>query len=118
MLPASTVSVILYQMSEKTRNVRITNTGECFDLRPGETILQAALRNGIDIPHGCRHGVCGVCISRVIKGRVEYPNGPPLALFEEDLEAGMALCCAATSDTDLELEIINLGENFEPWEEC
>jgi len=98
------------------RSVTITNTGISFDVRDNETILDAASRNGIALPHGCRNGVCGVCISRIKAGEMHYPNGLPMALFEEDIAQKRGLCCVGKTRTDIEIEVINLGQDFEPWE--
>ena len=96
--------------------VTLTHNDARFEVNPGETILQAAIRHGIELPHGCRTGVCGVCISRIISGAIEYPDGEPLSLFEEDIAANRGLCCVGHPSDDLILDIINQGENFEPWE--
>ena len=105
-------------MEEKSTvaTVTIANAGISFDIRPGERILDAAQRNGVELPTGCRAGACGVCISRVVAGAIHYPDGPPLALFEEDVAAGKGLCCVGTTDDDLEIEVLNFGEDFEAWE--
>ena len=42
--------------------------------RPGETILEAALREGIAFPYECRNGGCGQCKCTVLYGPVE--QGP------------------------------------------
>ncbi len=95
--------------------VSIINTGIHFEIRDGETILEAADRHAITLPSGCGHGVCGVCIGRIHSGRIDYPHGPPMALFDEDIEQRMGLCCVGTTRGDLEIEIVNFGEDFEPW---
>jgi ferredoxin len=96
-----------------TASVTIQSTGERFSVADGETILQAALRQGIELPHGCHHGVCGACISRVITGDIDYPDGDPLALFEEAADRG--LCCVGHPRSDLVIEPEHLGEDCEPW---
>ena len=42
-----------------------------FRARRGETLLDAALVNGIDLPHDCRSGTCGSCRCAVTAGAVE-----------------------------------------------
>jgi ferredoxin len=101
----------------ETYTITLKDSDTRFDIRPGETILDAAARNHITLPHGCRTGVCGVCISKVLSGNIEYPGGQPLSLFEEDLTAGMGLCCVGIARGDLLLEVINLGEDYEPWDQ-
>jgi ferredoxin len=95
--------------------VTISTTGERFQVESGETILQAAQRQGVKLPYGCDSGICGVCISRVIEGRIEYPDGDPMALFAEDVEAGKGLCCVGHPCSDLLIEPLTEEGDWEPW---
>ena len=38
-------------------------------------MLDAALRQGIAFPYGCRNGVCGSCKGHILEGEYEYPGG-------------------------------------------
>jgi CDP-4-dehydro-6-deoxyglucose reductase len=96
--------------------VTIFSTGIRFTVEAGETILQGGLRQGITLPYGCHGGMCGVCISRVLEGQITYPDGPPLALAEEDAGSGKCLCCVGHPDSDLVIEPVNSGVDWEPWE--
>lgn len=84
--------------------VRIENTPYRFQVSAAETILQSALRQGIELPWGCGGGICGVCMSDIKEGTVAY-DAPPLALFEEDEEQGKGLICVAYPRSDLLLHI-------------
>jgi ferredoxin len=42
-----------------------------IDLGPGETVLSALLREGIDAPNSCRAGVCQTCLHRAVEGELE-----------------------------------------------
>jgi len=81
----------------------------------GENILAAAKSQHLALPYGCDNGVCGACIYKIIKGTVEYPDGQPFALLDEDLEAGKGLCCVGLPTSDLEIELEHPDEDFEPW---
>ncbi len=54
---------------------RITIDGSSFLARRGELLLDAALNNGIDMPHDCRAGHCGTCCVRLVSGEVEGGRG-------------------------------------------
>ncbi|MEZ5898021.1 MAG: 2Fe-2S iron-sulfur cluster binding domain-containing protein [Hyphomicrobiaceae bacterium] len=41
----------------------------------GELLLDAALKNGLDLPHQCRAGHCGTCCMRLISGSVDGGAG-------------------------------------------
>ena len=95
--------------------VTIQNSGECFFAEPGESILNAAKRQGVTLPYGCDNGVCGACIYTIIEGNVEYPGGQPFALFDEDLEAHKGLCCVGHPGSDMMIELEYPDVDFEPW---
>ncbi len=44
--------------------VNARNRGYEFDARPGEKLLHAGLRGGIDLPYECSTGTCGTCKAR------------------------------------------------------
>jgi len=95
--------------------VTILNSGECFCVETGESILNAAKRQSVTLPYGCDNGVCGACIYKIIEGSVEYPDGQPFALFDEDLKAGKGLCCVGQPRGDMLIELEYPNVDFEPW---
>lgn len=89
---------------DKPFTVTIADSGRQFQVRPGETVLNAALRQGVMLPYSCKNGTCGSCRGRIISGRVHYPFHPPMALEEEEIESGFALLCQAEPLQDLEVK--------------
>jgi NAD(P)H-flavin reductase/ferredoxin len=77
--------------------------------RPGETILEAALREGIAFPYECRNGGCGKCKCTVTYGPVDQGPHQLTALSEEERARGMVLACSAMPLSDIELEYVPLA---------
>jgi terephthalate 1,2-dioxygenase reductase component len=53
--------------------IRIAGTDARFPCEPGQNILDAALKAGIEMPYSCRKGVCGNCAGGVSAGEVTCP---------------------------------------------
>jgi ferredoxin len=91
-----------------SENVRITLTdGEEFEVEPGETVLEAALRSGVIIPYSCQSGTCRTCMSKVISGSVEHDPMyvDDLLIDEDEVAAGYRLLCSSFAHADSTIEI-------------
>lgn len=84
--------------------VSVQPSRHTFQAEPGETILEAALRQGLSLPYGCRDGVCGTCRGKVQSGQIEHGKAPLEVLGEAEREAGFALFCCAIARSDLCIE--------------
>ncbi|MDQ4007166.1 MAG: 2Fe-2S iron-sulfur cluster-binding protein [Actinomycetota bacterium] len=62
-----------------------------------ESVLDAALRAGLDLPYSCRDGVCGTCRARLRSGQVAQPMAD---LSPAELKAGYVLTCQARPETE------------------
>ena len=82
-------------------SVRIESTDHVFQVNEGESILDAAERQSIALPYGCRGGACGACKGELKEGKVTYPNGTPPGLSADEFSKGFALFCEAVPETDL-----------------
>jgi CDP-4-dehydro-6-deoxyglucose reductase len=85
----------------KQYQVRNRNSEVTFTVNEGETVLGAALRQGVMLPYSCKNGTCGSCKGRVVSGEVHYPLHPPLALEDGQRDRGQALFCQAVPKSDL-----------------
>lgn len=54
---------------------QITLNGTTIEAQRGELLLDAALRNGVNLPYNCRAGHCGTCCVRLISGEVQGGEG-------------------------------------------
>lgn len=84
--------------------IRIASTDREFTARADETVLTAALRQGIVLPYSCRNGTCASCKCRLVSGTITYPHNPPAALTREELHDGHMLSCQAVAEGDVLIE--------------
>jgi NAD(P)H-flavin reductase/ferredoxin len=75
-------------------------------VRAGETLLDAALREGIALPFDCRNGGCGECKATLRSGTVEFGAYQPGVLSAAERAAGKILPCVCTAREDIELEYV------------
>jgi CDP-4-dehydro-6-deoxyglucose reductase len=91
-------------MSDKFE-VRITPHGRLVRAGAGQSILEAALDAGLNLPHSCKSGHCSSCRARLVAGRIHYPHGKPLGLTAEEVRSGDVLLCQARALTDLTVDV-------------
>lgn len=85
--------------------VTIQTSGRSFSVNENESVLAAALRQGVMLPYSCKNGTCASCKGRLLEGDIHYPMHPPMALDEGECDAGMALFCQAVPKTNLRIDI-------------
>lgn len=78
--------------------------GQTLDVEDGQTILDAALRAGIFLPHACGHGLCATCKIHVTDGEIDHGEASNFALMDYEREEGQALACCATLQSDVTIE--------------
>ncbi len=93
-----------------SHEIIINPSGHVLTVKSGETILQAALREGFSLPYGCRNGSCGICKGKIIQGTVDYGEYSHDTLTEAEREAGMALFCCAVPLSKLVIECHEISE--------
>ncbi|PKO55225.1 MAG: phenol hydroxylase [Betaproteobacteria bacterium HGW-Betaproteobacteria-21] len=78
--------------------------GQTIEIEDGQTILDAALRAGIYLPHACCHGLCATCKVQVTDGEVEHGEASSFALMDFERDEGKCLACCARAESDLVIE--------------
>ncbi len=58
-----------------SHSIAIEATEVAFESAPGQSLLDAALHAGIDLPYSCRKGVCGSCVGSIASGEVRGLHG-------------------------------------------
>jgi len=85
--------------------VTIHPSAHQFNVEEGESILDAAMRQYIDLPYGCRGGVCGCCAGYIVKGEVYYDD-ELIALEDDDINANQqSFFCISKTRGNLEISI-------------
>ncbi len=92
-----------------SHQVTIQNSGHSFEVRPSQTVLQAAIEADIHIPYGCRNGACGSCKAKLISGKVMHDDYQNSAMTEAELAAGNTLLCCARPLEDITVECREVG---------
>lgn len=80
-----------------------------FQADDSETILAAALRQGLVLPYGCKNGACGSCKATIVSGTVDYGIYQPKALTDDEKSQGKALLCQAKPLSELVVEARTVG---------
>lgn len=95
--------------------VKIKPSNYVIFVEQGESVLDAAIRQGYDFPYSCRSATCATCMGKVIKGSIDYGNVEPYALDDADQEEGFALFCSAMPTSDLIIEMEDVyGPEYRP----
>ena len=64
-----------------------------FEMSQKQTVLDAALKQGIDAPYSCQGGICSSCLARVTSGTAEMTKNS--ILTDKEIESGLILTCQA-----------------------
>lgn len=70
-------------------------------LAKNETVLNGALRHGLDFPHSCKVGGCGACKCQLVSGAVRELTDKSYLLTQEELDAGFILGCQSIPRSDV-----------------
>lgn len=94
--------------------VNARNRGYEFEALPGERVLYAGLRAGIDLPYECATGTCGTCKAKLLSGRVRdrWPDAPGRKFVKP--QAGEFLMCQCAAEEALTLEVSKFVYPVEP----
>lgn len=87
------------------RSITLANTGQRLTALPGETILQAALREGLRFPHSCRVGGCAACKCQLTQGRVKELTESAYVLSADELDSHYILACQSVPKTDIQISL-------------
>jgi ferredoxin-NADP reductase len=90
------------RIPDHAAEIAFAASGRRITARPGQTVLEAGLQAGVNLPFSCTMGGCGACKVRVSSGRSVMSE--PNCLTEREREEGYVLACCCYADTALTVE--------------
>lgn len=91
--------------------IQVLPSGHEFDAVEQETLLEAALRSGLNVNFNCYSGSCGGCKARLVKGVLGKHDRQDFRLSPLEKSLGTFLLCTAHAEGDL---VIETGEARSP----
>ena len=98
--------------SKEVYRVRLEPVGIEIEVEEDETVLDAAFRQGIAVPHGCKEGQCASCKSILIDGEIDLKKYSTFALSDMERDQEHILLCRTLAFSDLEIELLNYDEEL------
>ena len=83
---------------EATVTVILDDEEETFVMNKENTILEIALKKGIDAPYSCQGGICSTCLAKVKEGHAVMSKNSILS--DDEIKDGLILTCQAHPTTD------------------
>lgn len=90
--------------------VTVEPSGRQFAVGRGQSILEAALAQGIAFPHSCTVGTCGSCKCRLKSGKIREITNFGYVLSAEELRSHVILACQAATKSDVTLDVPGLSD--------
>lgn len=84
--------------------LELRRTCKTVDVQPGETMLNALINAGIDVPFACSEGICGTCRVQVIDGLPDHRDHF-LTPQEQRENAAVMVCCSGARTATLVLDL-------------
>jgi NAD(P)H-flavin reductase/ferredoxin len=88
-------------MQSRKRLISAQINDQSITVARGETVLQAALRHGIEFPSSCRVGGCGTCKCRLTSGSVKELTETGYLLTADEIDEGYILACQSVPRSDI-----------------
>jgi CDP-4-dehydro-6-deoxyglucose reductase len=98
-------------------NVTIQPSGHEFAVEGNDTLLQAALRNGVSLNYACNNGTCGDCKARLLSGEVTKVHAHDYVLKQAEKDSGTILLCSYAPVNDVVIEASVAGARDIPMQQ-
>jgi len=95
---AGAAQVDIASSAHVTAIIRTGGSTVGVDVKAGQSVLDAALAAGLDLPYACKGGVCCTCKAKLIEGTVDMVVN--YGLEADEVERGYVLTCQAIPTSD------------------
>ena len=89
---------------EHAFEVELMDSGITVNVKSDQTVLDAILAVGIDVPYDCKEGICGTCEADVLEGELDHRD-KVLTNTEKKKANRMMTCCSRASGNKLKLSL-------------
>jgi toluene monooxygenase electron transfer component len=93
--------------------IKLIKPETSFDCPAGDTLLRAALRQGLAFPYECNVGSCGNCLFELVEGEVTHERADAPAWNDRHKARNRYLGCQAKTSGDCTIKV-NLREHYLP----
>ena len=90
--------------------IRLLPSGREFVAEAQESLLEAALRSGVNLPYNCSGGSCGVCKARLVNGQPGAARFHDYSFSEVEKQNNYLLLCSVSAASDMELEVHEIDD--------
>jgi len=87
--------------NDKAFLLKLTKSGEEFEVPVGTTILEAMRARGHEVPSSCESGTCGTCRTRLVDGEADHRD---LVLAEHERGDNIMICVSRARSTKLVID--------------
>ena len=85
-----------------TFSIRVSSTGDVFEVPANRTILHVLYENGYEVPLDCSNGRCGTCRTRYLSGEVDHRD---TALSESERSEFLTVCVSRAHAGEVVLDL-------------
>ncbi|KAA1172876.1 oxidoreductase [Marinobacter salinexigens] len=82
----------------------LAKSGQVIEVAGDESILDALIRNDVDVMYSCEQGICGACETRVLEGSPVHLDSVK-DVAEHNSDRTMMICCSRAGTERLVLDL-------------
>ena len=99
-------SKLLKNKKTATHTVQVMSHDVSVQVQPEETLLEALLDQGVDVPYNCQAGNCTECKCRLLEGKVHQLIDHAYVFTRDEIDQGYVLACQTKLRGDIKITYI------------